>query len=147
MKKTKSSAETKKTRGRPSKLLTWIEAFKKVVNEDINAIILTDDELRMLTNDLVEEKQQVADRTFESWKAGGVKDPLYFEFMRLYKKALTIQKKNLFKKLQSDDDKWQKYAWIIERKFDDWNLRSKQEVTGKDGKDLQPFQVTGIIIK
>ena len=67
--------------------------------------------------------------------------------MRLYKKALTIQKKNLFKKLQSDDDKWQKYAWIIERKFDDWNLRSKQEVTGKDGKDLQPFQVTGIIIK
>ena len=43
MKKTKSSAETKNTRGRPSKLLTWIEAFKKVVNEDINAIILTYD--------------------------------------------------------------------------------------------------------
>ena len=55
MKKTKSSTETKKTRGRPTKLLTWIESFKKVVNEDINAIILTDDELRMLTNDLVEE--------------------------------------------------------------------------------------------
>jgi len=137
----------KKTRGRPTKLLTWIEAFQKVVNEDINAVILTDDELRMLTNDLVEEKQQIADRTFESWKAGDVKDPLYFDFLRLYKKALTIQKKNLFKKLQSDDEKWQKYAWIIERKFDDWNLRNKQEVTGKDGKDLQPFQVTGIIIK
>ena len=101
----------------------------------------------MLTNDLVEEKQQIADRTFERWKLGDVKDSIYFDFCRLYKKALTIQKKNLFKKLQSDDDKWQKYAWIIERKFDDWNLRSKQEVTGKDGKDLQPFQVTGIIIK
>lgn len=147
MKKTKSSTETKKTKGRPTKLLTWIEAFQKVVNEDINAIILTDDELRMLTNELVEENQQITDRTFESWKAGDLKDRIYFDFLRLYKKALTIQKKNLFKKLQSDDDKWQKYAWIIERKFDDWNLRSKQEVTGKDGKDLQPFQVTGIIIK
>ena len=147
MKKTDKTKTNKKTRGRPTKLLTWIEAFQKVVNEDINAVILTDDELRMLTNDLVEEKQQIADRTFERWKLGEVKDSIYFDFCRLYKKALTIQKKNLFKKLQSDDEKWQKYAWIIERKFDDWNLRNKQEVTGKDGKDLQPFQVTGIIIK
>lgn len=144
MKKTNTN---KKTRGRPSKLLTWIDAFAKVVNKENNAVILTDDELRILTNELVEENQQVADRTFESWKAGDLKDSLYLDFVRLYKKALIIQKKNLFKKLQAEDDKWQKYAWIIERKFDDWNLRSKQEVTGKDGKDLSPFQVTGIIIK
>ena len=87
MKKTKSSAETKNTRGRPSKLLTWIEAFKKVVNEDINAIILTDDELRMLTNDLVEDSQQISDRTFERWKLGDVKDSIYFDFCRLYKRG------------------------------------------------------------
>ena len=89
MKKTNTD---KKTRGRPTKLLTWIEAFQKVVNEDINAVILTDDELRMLTNDLVEEKQQISESTFEKWKAGNLKDTLYFDFLRLYKKALTIQK-------------------------------------------------------
>ena len=92
MKKTKSSTETKKTRGRPTKLLTWIEAFKKVVNEDINAIILTDDELRMLTNDLVEEKQQVADRTFESWTAGGV-----LIFCAFIKKHLLFKKRTCLK--------------------------------------------------
>lgn len=32
-------------------------------------------------------------------------------------------------------------------KMEGWEAPIKQEVTGKDGKDLQPFQVTGIIIK
>lgn len=32
-------------------------------------------------------------------------------------------------------------------KMEGWDAPVKQEVTGKDGKDLQPFQVTGIIIK
>lgn len=32
-------------------------------------------------------------------------------------------------------------------KMEGWDALVKQELTGKDGKDLQPFQVTGIIIK
>lgn len=32
-------------------------------------------------------------------------------------------------------------------KMEGWDAPVKQELTGKDGKDLQPFQVTGIIIK
>jgi hypothetical protein len=32
-------------------------------------------------------------------------------------------------------------------KMEGWEAPIKQEVMGKDGKDLQPFQVTGIIIK
>jgi len=40
-----------------------------------------------------------------------------------YKKALIIQKENLFKKFSNDDRAWQRWAWIIERKFSEWNLK------------------------
>jgi GTP-sensing pleiotropic transcriptional regulator CodY len=48
--------------------------------------------------------------------------------LSLYKKALTIQKKSLFENLKNDDKSWQRYAWIIERKFSDWNLKHLSEV-------------------
>jgi len=33
----------------------------------------------------------------------------------------------LFNSLSSDNPQWQKYAWIIERKFSEWNLKSISE--------------------
>ena len=36
-----------------------------------------------------------------------------------------MQKKNLFLKLIEGKGQWQRWAWIIERKFDEWNLRIK----------------------
>lgn len=123
--------ENYKPFGRPSKIGVWIVAFEKIVEKGFNAIYLTDTELRMLTNDLVAEKDQICEATFKNWKAGGLKDPIYLNFLALYKKALTSQKLELFNKLESDPDKWQRYAWIIERKFTDWNLRTKVEKTIK----------------
>lgn len=113
--------------GRPPKMGVWIVAFEHVVTEDINAIIFTDEELRIETNDRVSDEWKISDTTFTNWKTGKVKDEMYHHFLAVYKKALLSQKKNLFKQLRNDVDKWQKWAWIIERKFDDWNLRSKVE--------------------
>jgi len=48
--------------------------------------------------------------------------------LSLYKKAITIQKKSLFESLRNDPQSWQRYAWIIERKFSEWNLKTISEV-------------------
>ena len=115
--------------GRPNKLKNFIEAFKQVLEKnEANVIYLTDDELRITCNDLMEEEHQISDATFENRKAWKLKDSLeYKEFLGLYKKALINQKSNLFKKLQWDEWQWQKFAWIIERKFSEWNLKQISE--------------------
>jgi len=48
-------------------------------------------------------------------------------FKVMYKKALISQKKNLLEKLQEDENKRQKRAWILERKFTEWNLKHISE--------------------
>lgn len=118
---------------RPSKMPSFIKAFEEVIKRDeFDVVILTDEELLIECNDLLEEDKKVAERTFQSWKAGEVQSDEYKEFLRLYKKALSRQKRELFKKLKDDPQQWQRYAWIIERKFEVWNLKkiidSKVEV-------------------
>ena len=120
--------------GRPTKLTKdWLKAAEKIVNDDINAIILTDEELVMEINDLVVEKARITDRTFQNWKAKSkdpdVLDELGRRFFRLIKKALIKQRKNLFKKFRQEPNQWQRWAWILERKFDEWNIRHLADVT------------------
>ena len=117
---------------RPSKMPNFIKAFEQVIkNDEFDVVILTDSELLMECNDRLEEKHQIAERTFESWKAWEVESEEYNQFLRLYKKALANQRRELFKKLQSEPQQWQKYAWIIERKFNEWNLKKISESTVK----------------
>lgn len=60
-------------------------------------------------------------------------DKDYFEsFCRLIKKHLIKQKQKLFQAMVSAPKDRQKYAWIIERKFDEWNIRNKQETFQRD---------------
>ncbi len=109
---------------RPSKIKTFIEAFQEVISYNaFDVVILTDEELLIECNERLEDKQKISDRTFQRWKAGQEESEEYLEFCRLYKKALIAQKRNLFISLRADSDKWQKYAWIIERKFNEWNLK------------------------
>lgn len=119
--------------GAPTKCNSkFIKAVEKVVNKDINAIILTDEELLMLINDELEIRDRVALSTFKKWKAGEIKEDYnYKKFLYLYSKALTRQKQNLFRELgDTSQQQWQRWAWIIERKFDDWNIRHKQDISG-----------------
>ena len=118
---------------RPSKAELFLEWMKQVLNEGINAIILTDEELFIDTNDKLEKDNRICYTTFKNYKASAIREEseLYEEFLSVYKKALLKQKRNLFIKLQWDEAQWQKYAWIIERKFNEWNLKKISESTVK----------------
>lgn len=123
----------KNATGRPSKLPKFIEAFEKVVNDDMNAIIHTDEDLFFITNDKLKEEDRIWYTTFKEYKNSKHKSDQedYRKFWAVYKKALNKQKDNLFKSLKNDTKTWQKWAWIIERKFDDWNIRYKVDKTLK----------------
>ncbi len=119
-----------------------IKAFEDVLNDELNAIILTDEELVILVNDRLPEKERFSWSAFKDWKAhaAGNRDSttpenseLYTELGSHIKRALIKQKQGLFEKLRSESQ-WQRYAWILERKFSEWNLKHVSEVKD-DTKD------------
>ena len=126
--------------GRPTKLNDkLIEAMEEVLSDDIKVVALTDKELIETINYKLDEKDQIAVRTFEEYKAGNREgNPVMKEFMWLYKKAYNKQKQNLIARIMEDDKAWQRFSWIMERKFTDWNMRKiviedKRLVVGKEG--------------
>jgi hypothetical protein len=125
---------------RPSKMNDQlINAFKDVLNEYI--LFATDEELIELLNERLVEGDKIDPRTFRNWKAGSQEDnDLYKEFFPLIKKALIQEKKRLLENLQGDDKAWQRWAWIIERKFDEWNIKQKLDHTTK-GESIRDIQV------
>ena len=122
----------KHTGGRPTKLTEdFLAAMFDVIHDEDNALIYTDEELLSLINDKLPLEARICGDTFSLWKNGKIADDARgVKFFSVYKKALMKQKASLFKRL--DDPKnpsWQKEAWKIERKFDDWNIKHKVGVT------------------
>ncbi|MEI7511372.1 MAG: hypothetical protein WCJ84_04410 [Candidatus Peregrinibacteria bacterium] len=119
--------ELKNTGGRPSKLTeTVIAKLEGLLETEENILFLTDQELFEELNDGLNEKERVSYTSFKDWKAGREQKEslLYERFSSLIKKALRKQKRNLFEKMMNGKEaQWQKYAWIIERKFSEWNMR------------------------
>lgn len=115
--------------GRPSKLTDeFLKTAESVLNEDIATVVFTDEELVDEINDRLPEESRITNTTFESWKRGNLKDDRLDVFLTLYKKAERKQKNNLLRELRTaKPGEWQKYAWIIERKYPAWNLKSVQE--------------------
>lgn len=135
-------AKAKHPGGRPTKLIpTFLEATKKVL-QDENVVFLTDEELLFLINEkLPDETMRISPSTFEKWKAGKVQDDANGkEFLRLVKSALILEKNHLFHKLESVPKDWQKYAWIIERKFKEWRMPNKFEIGG-DPENKTPLTI------
>lgn len=124
-------------KGRPSKIDKFIEVAKDVLFRE-NLMLLTDEELVFLINEELDDKDKVAIRTFKLWKSGDYseKGNTGKDFLPLIKKALLIQKQNLFKKMSNDDRAWQRWAWIIERKFSEWNLKKISESTTEVKGDI-----------
>ena len=122
--------------GRPSKINKFIEAAKEVLFSD-SVMLFTDEELVDEINERLEEKDRIHQSTFEKWKAGKIEsDNVGSEFLRLIKKALRKQKESLLKKYSNDDRAWQRWAWIIERKFSEWNLKKISESTTEVKGDI-----------
>jgi|TARA_R100000084_G_C4652677_1_gene150821 hypothetical protein len=113
---------------RPSKIDRFIEVAKDVLFRD-GLMLLTDEELVDEINENLDKKDRISQRTFERWKSNNFDEngEIGAEFCRLIKKALRNQKENLFKKFSNDDRAWQRWAWIIERKFSEWNLKNINE--------------------
>ena len=109
--------------------------FTKKLEEVLNrphgvgyAIIWSDEQIVEAVNEELPEADRIDKRSFERYKAGEIKDDDVLEaFVSCYKKALRIQASNLFERLEEGTPgEWQKWAWVIERKFDSWNLRDKK---------------------
>lgn len=126
--------------GAPTKLTEdFFQAVEDVLNTDLNVLVCTDDELLILINEKLSEKAKISERCFQNWKAGNFAENADGEnFLRLIKRALVREKMGLMKRLQDDEKAWQRWAWIIERKFDEWNIKMKQgiEMSGKDGQPI-----------
>lgn len=127
---------------RPTKLTEdYIEAMEEVLEDDLNAIVYTDEELVDEINYRLPEDKQIHKTTFEKWKSkvnDGREDELGEMgecFYGLLKKALRRERKNLMDGML-EDNKWQRRAWILERKFDEWNLKHKKELEHSGGFNL-----------
>lgn len=138
---------------RPPKITnTRLERAKEVIADENNVVCLTDADLLDEINDWLEEKYTISTSSFEAYKRwdklkNKEATELLKDFSRLYKKAIRVQKKNLMNKMVLEPDKWQKYAWIIERKFDEWNLRKISDTTLKWDKENPLFDKVEIKVK
>jgi len=119
---------------RPPKKKKWLEQAIIVLNEDINSLIFDDEELIKEVNAKLEKKDQIAIITFKTWKCNSSKeinsgDPTEIEFKKYLEDARRHQKKSLFDRMLDNQNakSWNRFAWIIERKFDEWNLKQKVE--------------------
>lgn len=122
---------------RPTKLTqNLLDKFQEVLDEKQNALLCTDEELLMLLNEKIEdEKDRVSEDSFQRYKAWTLDSnkELVAKFCGLYQKALLKQRDDLFERMKWDTQARQRRAWIIERKFDNWNIRHKQEMSGQNG--------------
>ncbi|BAQ84164.1 hypothetical protein [uncultured Mediterranean phage uvMED] len=141
-------SEEKNKGGRPSKIDAFTDAFDIVVNEDNNAIDLTEEELVLLTNDKLEEKERIHYNTFRNYKRGIGKDLDFTRFLSLYKKAFLKQKKSLLKKLRESETGWQRFAWLLERKEETLNKAIiDYKATREEEQETSDNEPRTIIIK
>lgn len=132
-------------KGRPTKMtIEMISAMKNVIAE--NVLFCTDEELVLLVNDKLPPNLQFSFESYSKWKRGESQDGnmLFKDFLRLVKRALITEKIALLKNLQTGVINWQSRAWILERKFDEWNIRSKAVIDFKVEK-LTEDEITSIL--
>lgn len=124
----------------------FFAAAKAVLEKDDNALIYTQSDIIFLINEKLDPVDRVAESTFDMWKKK-YKDLDYEDeevdvevkergerFMRMMRMALLKKKGDLFKEMKATN-KWSKFAWIIERKFDEWNIKKDTGFSLEVGKD------------
>jgi len=120
--------------GRPSKIVKLTEACEKIMNQHELAgkglgsvIIYTDKELMELVNEQLDKEDRIGMTAFGDWKNNPREGDERFErFSSVYKKALHTQKMNLFERYGKEKYQWTKWAWVLERKFSEWNKVDKK---------------------
>jgi hypothetical protein len=123
--------------GRPTKLTdNLINAIDEVLKEK-DVIVMNDEELVMFVNEKLPIEEQISYTSFMHWKTGYLPEiktetDLIKRFLQTIKAAMYLERQNLMKELKRDSQ-WQRYAWILERKFKEWNLKqiSEQDINLK----------------
>jgi hypothetical protein len=149
---------SKKTHIQPVKFNAFFDEFEKIVTAEqqitdrdgkrvqvmnTRAVALTDIELIEATNERLEPNQRITRQTFENWKKAwtdGTLDPDIAErFFCVYQKAVRTIKESLFNAIVFDANGWQRFAWIMERKFSEtWGKKDNND----DGDKLpQPIKI------
>lgn len=126
--------EFRKGAGRPFKMRGFIEAFKEVLEEE-NLVFLKEEDLLFLTNKKLHKKDRITKRTFQNWKAGNFHEDLEIgeQFLELVDEMLIRQRQFLGQMmLNTNNNSWTKYAWLLERKFDEFNLKHVSERINKN---------------
>lgn len=124
-------APVKRKQGQQPKWETWVKKMDEVLNRNHPvgyAIVYNDEMLLAVVNSELPEEDRISKRTFNYYKSEGhIEDgSIASLFVATYQKALSIQADNILRKMTEDvPGGWQKWAWIMERKFDEWNLRAK----------------------
>ena len=113
----------------PIKGQAWLDKFAEVVNREHKVgmtIVHTDMDLIECVNWELPEEHRISVETFKDYKSGERgSDAFLAVFAPLYKRVLMEQRDRLFDTMSEEPPgAWQKWAWILERKFGDWNLRS-----------------------
>ena len=114
----------------------------EILEDDGNVVSWTDWEIVEEVNSRLSEDDRVGKRTFERWKAKEFEEePEKGKiFVAAYQKALRRCKRALMGLLAKDDRSWQRYAWIIERKFAEWNIKVLSETKVEHSGKLQSEQ-------
>jgi hypothetical protein len=124
----------------------WEPIYETKTMHQFRAIFLTDEEFVTLVNeklkDLKEEDKIFSYDSFSIyknkvlWNAEEQTDnkpinndeiELFKKFLSIIKKHLILQKSMLFENLSTTKKDRTRFAWIIERKFSDWNLKNISE--------------------
>ena len=123
-----------KGKGRPSKMADWLPALEEVLTTE-NILFLSNDDLRILTNEKLPEDQQISERTFKHWKAGKFHEDEETgkKFLKVVERALIKQKQWIGEKmLETEKNSWTRYAWLLERKFNEFRIVHVQENINKN---------------
>ena len=133
----------KRSVGRPFKMKGFIDVFKEVLEEE-NSLFITEKDLLFLANKKLKKKDRITLRTFQNWKAGEFHqdEETGEEFLELVDEMLIRQKQYLGKMmLDTNNSSWTKYAWALERKFDEFNLKHVSERINKN-ENTNIIQIT-----
>lgn len=135
----KQFVEYGKRGGRPKKEVAFVREFKRVIDQHTPngsvgfAIIYTDEQLVDVVNRGLKREERISLREFQRYKAGKLKDSdenggILSQFQEYYRQAQCDQLHTLFDRMTDEGEKrsWQRWAWIIERKFEEWNKIEKR---------------------
>ena len=120
--------------GQPTKLTSLFIETAEDVLKDGALMLFTDAELLDEINENLPIKNRICQRTFYNWKEKFKAkkydeiEPIGLEFLHLLKKTVRYQKKMLLNALVVDHKSWHRWAWLAERKWDEFNIRRKTDI-------------------